>query len=73
MEDLEAQQAQKALAEANAGFICGFKTAESNVEDLQQPAHEKYFTVSTERSALDDYARVQGSKVQILYGLYLLR
>lgn len=73
VEDLEAFQAEKALAAANAGFICGFKTAESNIEDLQHPAHEKYFAVSTEKSTLDDYQRVQGSKVQILYGLYLLR
>jgi hypothetical protein len=73
VEDLDAFQAQKALAAANAGFICGFKTAESNIEDLQHPAHEKYFAVSTEKSTLGEYEKVQGSKVQILYGLYLLR
>jgi hypothetical protein len=73
VEDLGTFRAQKALAEANAGFICGFKTAESNVEDLVEPAHERYFAVSTDQRAGADYHRVQGRKLQILYGLYLLR
>ena len=48
-DELSAFQAQKALAEVNARFVCGFKTAESNIEDLSQPAHERHFTVLTDQ------------------------
>lgn len=58
VEDVEVFRAQRALAEANAGFVCGFKTASSNVEDLVEPAHERYFSVLTDQTAERDYQRI---------------
>ena len=72
-DDLTAFHAQKALAEVNARLVAGFKTAESNIEDLSQPAHERLFTVLSDQDAQSAYHKVQLQKTQILYGLYLLR
>jgi len=35
----------KAMSIVNQSLICGFKNAESNVEDLNTPLYEKYFAV----------------------------
>jgi hypothetical protein len=58
-EDLGQFHAQKALAEVNARFVCGFKTAESNIEDLSAPIHERHFTVLTEQASQEKYHTVQ--------------
>ena len=72
-ESSDLRQARKGLAEANAGFVCGFKTAESNIEDLVQPVHEKFFEVPESASSQIDFNKVQHDKIQILYGLFQLR
>ena len=58
-EDLDSFYAQKALAEVNARLICGFKTAESNIEDLSAPIHERHFTLLTEQESQEKYHTVQ--------------
>ena len=45
IKDLVKFRGEKAMAETNALFACGFKNAESNIEDLKNPYFEKYFTV----------------------------
>ena len=43
-------QATKALSEIEARWSCGYKEAESNIEDLGNPAHEKMFAVLTNQT-----------------------
>jgi len=45
VEEVNLFHSQKALAQANASFVCGFKNAESNIEDLSSPDYEKHFSV----------------------------
>ena len=49
IDELEMFHAQKTLADVNARFMCGFKTAESHIEDLLEPTHGKHFTVLSEQ------------------------
>jgi hypothetical protein len=37
--------AKKDMSRLNALSVCGFKTAEANLEDLKNPDYEKYFTI----------------------------
>ena len=41
--DDEYELETKTLTEAQSRFITGFKTSESNVNDLGNPIHERYF------------------------------
>jgi hypothetical protein len=52
---LEAHLAKKALTEANASFMCGFKTSESNIEDLKHPSYERFFTVMKDQAQSEEY------------------
>lgn len=61
-EDLSSFHAHKALAEVNARFVCGFKTAESNIEDLGVPPHERHFTVLSDQAAQENFHKVQLQK-----------
>lgn len=66
-------QAMKALSEIEARWSCGYKVAESNIEDLINPAHEKRFAVLTNQTQQEDHHKKQVSKAIILYGLYILK
>jgi hypothetical protein len=71
--DSNAFHARKAFADANAQFVCGFKTAESNIEDLKNPSHERHFTVPDESEDPQTERNMHVKKIQILYALYLLK
>ena len=43
----------KAVSLVNQSLICGYKNAESNVEDLNFPLYEKYFAVPTDLDESD--------------------
>ena len=53
--------------------MCGFKTSESNIEDLAQSHLSKYFTVPQDENDIKEFWQNQLSKAITLYGLYLLR
>ena len=53
--------------------MCGFKTSESNIEDLAQSHLSKYFTVPQDENDVKEFCQNQLSKAITLYGLYLLR
>lgn len=53
--------------------MCGFKTSESNIEDLAQSHLSKYFTVPQDENDENEFWQNQLSKAISLYGLYLLR
>jgi prephenate dehydratase len=70
---LEAHLAKKALTEANAAFMCGFKTSESNIEDLKHPSYERFFTVMKDQAQSEEYRSLQLKKMTILYCLCQLK
>lgn len=61
------------MNEINEQFKCGFKTPESNVQDLLEPAHVKYFTVLEEQGNQNAMRSNQLIKTKIAYGLYLMK
>lgn len=65
----------KAYQIVNQSLICGFKNAESNVDDLNLPLYEKYFAVPTivDDDEQDKYNEEMTKKSIILYGLYALK
>lgn len=53
----------KTLAYLNATFMTGFKTAESNIEDLVLPVHDRYFSVLESSEEQTKYNELQKIKM----------
>jgi hypothetical protein len=53
--------------------VCGFKNAESNIEDLGSPDYEKHFSVLADQEQYESYHKIQVQKMKILYGLYIYK
>lgn len=66
---------QKAYHLINQSLICGYKNAESNVEDLNLPFYEKYFAIPSfvDNEEQEKTNREMQKKSVILYGLYVLK
>lgn len=73
VEDQNLAHSEKALAEANARFVSGFKNPECNVEDLVHPDYEKHFTVLADQAEQEEYHAIHVEKMKILYGLYVFK
>lgn len=71
--DIVMFNAERTLNQMNSHFVCGFKTPESHVHDLLNPAHAKYFTVLKDQSNQSDQKDIQMRKTKILYGLFLTK
>jgi hypothetical protein len=54
-------------------LLCGFKTAESNIEGLTRPFHDKFFSVISENENSKEYNTRQMTKISTLYCLFQLK
>lgn len=64
---------ERLLSGINSRSMSGFKTPESHIQDLQEPAHMKFFTVLSNEGNLSELRNLQEKKAKILYALYLLK
>lgn len=71
--ELHMFNAERSLDQINARFMCGFKTPESHIQDLLEPAHVKYFTVLKDQENQTKMKETQMRKTKILYGLFLMK
>lgn len=71
--ELNLFNAERMLNDINDRFKCGFKTPESHIQDLLEPAHVKYFTVLNNQENQSKMKYNQLTKTKILYGLYLMK
>lgn len=69
--ELDLFNAERTLNQINTRFTCGFKTPESHIQDLLEPAHAKFFSVLENQENQADQRSVQYQKTKILYGLFL--
>jgi hypothetical protein len=56
-----------------ADFTGGFKNGEANIEELNQPIHEKYFTVLQHEANAKEFQDLQKRRMVILHSLYQIK
>lgn len=54
-------------------LLCGFRTAESNIEGLTRPSHDKFFSVAQDKENQKDFNNKQTTKIATLYCLFQLK
>jgi hypothetical protein len=63
----------RGLLIAHYSATAGFRTAESNIEGLNQSVFERFFEVLEPCDYLKDFAKIQNVKMKLLFSLYQYR
>jgi len=73
VEDINVHYAKKSITQITDDYVAGFRNGEANIEQLNQPLYEKYFTVPKMIDDQENFQKLQNQRMVVLYCIYQIK